>query len=632
MSAMPEEKPKFVRRPPTEIEVWYQKSSKVIPRLFRDAAKRYKHRDALGAKGPSGHYEYFTYEELDRRVQALGAFLVDNGIARQDHLGILAENSPEWTVADLGSMTVGAVVVPIYPTLTAIQVKYILVHCDAKAVFCSNQEQYDKVHSLFDQVPTLQLVVVFDPSVVTSEHERIKTFTIGHAIEGGREKLTTHRAEIEQRLEAIDCNDVCSIIYTSGTTGNPKGVMLTHLNFLSNANDGIHSQIADLIREGRSVREVSFLPLAHCFERVTYYALIIFAGGAIAYAESIDLLVKNLQEVRPTTVVSVPRVYEKVYARVMGEVAKKSPMAKKVFAWAIRVGRAHYEAKKVKRVGWVLSLLHMVATRLVFKDIQDKFGGNVFSLLSGGAPLGRHLAEFFCSVGLPISEGYGLTETSPIITTNRPTRIEFGTVGQVLRGVDVKIAEDGEIFARGPNIMKGYYKDPEATAATIDADGWLHTGDLGSLDDQNFLRSTGRKKEIIVMSNGKNVAPDPVERVLMESGLVERALIVGDNKPFIAALIIPNFDSLKAIGPSLGLEGDDPKKWLADPKVLALYEKELASIGEGRLAKFEIPKKFALLSRDFTIEDNELTPTLKVKRRIVSQRYAAKIDKMYYEK
>jgi long-chain acyl-CoA synthetase len=631
MSAAPEEKPKFVRRPPTEIEVWYQKSSKVIPRLFRDAAKRYKNRDALGAKNAAGVYEYFSYEELDRRVQALAAYLVESGVARHDHLGILAENRPAWTIADLGSMTAGGVVVPIYPTLTAIQVKYILSHCDAKAVIVSNQEQYEKVASLFDQVPTLTLVIACDEVRVVA-HDRVRTVSMATAIEEGKGKVADHRVEIEKRLESIECNDVCSIIYTSGTTGNPKGVMLTHLNFLSNANDGIHSQIADLIREGKQVRELSFLPLAHCFERVTYYALIIFAGGTIAYAESIDLLVKNLSEVKPTTVVSVPRVYEKVYARVMGEVAKKSPFAQKVFHWSIKAGRQYYEAKKAKNVGLLVQFFHAIASRLVFKNIQEKFGGNVVSLLSGGAPLGRHLAEFFCSVGLPISEGYGLTETSPIITTNRPTRIEFGTVGQVLRGVDVKIAEDGEILARGPNIMKGYYKEPEATAATIDADGWLHTGDLGSLDDQHFLRITGRKKEIIVMSNGKNVAPDPVERVLMECALVERAVIVGDNKPFICALIIPNFDSLKAKGSALGLEGDDPKKWLADPKVIELYEKELAAIGDGRLAKFEVPKKFSLLSRDFTIEDNELTPTLKVKRRIVSQRYAAKIDKMYYEK
>lgn len=631
MSATPEEKPKFVRRPPTEIEVWYQKSSKVIPRLFRDAAKRYKNRDALGAKGSSGAYEYFSYEELDRRVQALAAFLVDNGVQRQDHLAILAENRPEWVVTDLATMTAGAAVVPIYPTLTAIQVKYILTHCDAKVVFCSTQEQYDKVHSLFDQVPTMNLVVVYE-GVKTTDHARVKTLTIDEAIEAGKGKVSEHRAEIEKRLEAIDCNDVCSIIYTSGTTGNPKGVMLTHLNFLSNANDGIHSQIADLIREGKSVRELSFLPLAHCFERVTYYAIILFAGGTIAYAESIDTLVANLQEVKPTTVVSVPRVYEKVYARVMGEVAKKSPLAKKIFDWAVQVGRDFYDAKKAKSVGFMHKLKNAIATKLVFKNIQDKFGGNVQSLLSGGAPLGRHLAEFFCAVGMPVSEGYGLTETSPIITTNRPTRIEFGTVGQVLRGVDVKIAEDGEILARGPNIMKGYYKEPEATAATIDADGWLHTGDLGSLDDQGFLRITGRKKEIIVMSNGKNVAPDPVERVLMQCPLVERAIIVGDNKPFVCALIVPNFDALKVRGQQLGLEGDDPKKWLADPKITELYEKELHAVGDGKLAKFEVPKKFSLLSRDFTIEDNELTPTLKVKRRIVSQRYAAKIDKMYFEK
>jgi long-chain acyl-CoA synthetase len=631
MSATPEEKPKFVRRPPTEIEVWYQKSSKVIPRLFRDAAKRYKNRDALGAKGAGGPYEYFSYEELDRRVQATAAYLVEHGCQRQDHLAILSENRPEWVVADLGTMTSGGAVVPIYPTLTAIQVKYILTHCDARVVFCSNQEQYEKVSSLFDQVPTMNLVIAFD-EVKTVEHERVRTVRLADAIAEGKEKLAAHRAEIEKRLESIDCNDVCSVIYTSGTTGNPKGVMLTHLNFLSNANDGIHSQIADLIREGKTVKEVSFLPLAHCFERVTYYAIILFAGGTIAYAESFDTLVANFQEVHPTTVVSVPRVYEKVYARVMGEVAKKSPLAKKIFDWAVQVGRDYYDAKKKKKMTWLVEFKNKIATRLVFANIQDKFGGNVQSLLSGGAPLGRHLAEFFCAVGMPVSEGYGLTETSPIITTNRPTRIEFGTVGQVLRGVDVKIAEDGEILARGPNIMKGYYKEPEATASTIDADGWLHTGDLGSLDDDGFLRITGRKKEIIVMSNGKNVAPDPVERVLMECPLVERAVIVGDNKPFVCALIIPNFDALKVRGAALGLEGDDPKKWLADPKIVELYDKELHAVGDGRLAKFEVPKKFSLLSRDFTIEDNELTPTLKVKRRIVSQRYAAKIDKMYYEK
>lgn len=598
----------------------------IIPQVFRDTVSKYGSKDALGRKEKSsGQYKYITYNQLLSKVDNFASAMLELNVGVQDKVALMSENSPEWVITDLGAMSVAALNVPVYPTLTAPQLEYILNNCGAKGIVVSNDTHYQKVVKLFNTVPSLEFVIHVD-NVSRVEHDKIKTYSYDEVLEMGQRNLDKNKSVIEERTNSIDKDDVCSIIYTSGTTGDPKGVMLTHGNFMTNAKES-----AKLLLEGEDDNlELSFLPLSHVLERVVYYAITVVSGQRVAYAESIDAITKNLLEVHPTILVSVPRIYEKIYTKVMEGVHAGPPLKQKIFNWALKIGKEYYEAQKYgKGLSFLLDAEYKLAHKLVFSKIHEKTGGNIKMFVSGGAPLMREIAEFFAYIGLPILEGFGLTETSPVISFNRKGNVKFGTVGQTIPDVYVKIAEDGEILCKGPNVMKGYYNNPTATAEAIDSEGWFHTGDIGELDSENFLKITDRKKEIIVMSNGKNVAPQPIENLMKTSRYIEQIALIGDNKKYISALVVPNFENLKIKAKELGINTDSNEELCKDKRINEFMRSEIDQVSSDKVAKFEQIKKFALLPDEFSLEKNQITPTLKLKRKVITQSFKDQIDNMY---
>lgn len=596
----------------------------IIPDIFKETANKYFQEESLGKKDASGNYHYITYGELLNRVNNFASASLEFNINKDDRIALMAENSPEWVISDLGLMQVAGLNVPIYPTLTHLQLEYILNNCTAKGIIVSNNTHYQKVVKIFDSVPTLEFVIYINPVTIV-EHSKVKTISFEDFLKLGHQNIEKNKNTIEERIQSIQEDDVCSLIYTSGTTGDPKGVMLTHKNFMSNATESAKL----LINPAKNETELSFLPLSHVLERVVYYALVVVSGKRVAYVESLDTITNNMIEVKPTLLVSVPRIYEKIYNKVMDGVNSSPPLRQKIFKWALKVGKEYYEASRYgKGLSFALEMEYKIADKLVFSKIKEKTGGNIQTFVSGGAPLMKELAEFFAYIGLPILEGYGLTETSPVISFNRRGNIKFGTVGQMIPDVFVKIADDGEILCKGPNIMKGYYNNPEATAEVI-KDGWFATGDIGELDSENFLKITDRKKEILVMSNGKNVAPQPIENLLKTSNYVEQVAVIANNRKYVSALIVPSTDALLRKASELGITNHSKEELCKHPKILEFMRAEITSITKDKLARFEEIKKFTLLPNEFTIDSNEITPTLKLKRKVINQNYSDLIESMY---
>jgi len=593
---------------------------KTLTQLFERTANRVTSRQMLSSK-VNGQWTHQTYGQVREKVDQLSYALMDLGVGAEDRVAQISGNRPEWVVTDLGIMFAGAVHVPVYPTLAANQMAYIVNDAGARVVLVAGQDHLNKILSETSAMPTLQHVIVYDKANFP-ETATVKVWTLDEILKLGAEKKSAREAERKNRLDGITAEHVASLVYTSGTTGEPKGAMLMHGNFVSNA-----VTVTPLMGINETDVELSFLPLCHVFERIAYYALIT-VGAHIFYAESIDTVAANLLEVNPTLVPSVPRLFEKIHAKILDGVESGSGLKKKIFHWAISVGeavRVHREQKRPMSVA--LAVAHKLATKLVFSKIHERTGGNIRYFLSGGAPLRRDIAEFFANVGLTICEGYGLTETSPVLTLNRPENVRFGSVGQALPHVDVKIAEDGEIIARGPNIMLGYFNKPEETRAVIDPDGWFHTGDIGNIDKEGFLFITDRKKEILVMSNGKNVAPQPIENLLKSSPYVEQAMIIGDNRNFISALVVPAFPQVEnwAKGQGIAAKGT---ALAGDPRVYEFLTKHVQDLCKD-LSQFERVKKIALVDHEFTQEAGELTPTLKFKRRVILERYKDKVEGIY---
>ncbi len=569
-----------------------------------------------------GVWHAISSEQLRQAVEEIAAGLRALGIEKGDRVAILSENRPEWAFADLGCLCAGAVDVPIYPTLTAAQAFYILDDSDAKVVFVSNATQAAKVAEMRARLKGLTQVVGFDTptpdGVMPLEELRARGRTFR-----GEDPDAVHR-----RAGEVKSEDLATLIYTSGTTGDPKGVMLTHANLVHNV---VEAQKAfPMVNETWTA--LSFLPLCHSFERTAGHNFMLSVGATIAYAESVEKVPENMLDVRPDIMTSVPRLYEKMYARVNEKIATDPPLSQKIFHWAIGTGRqvfAHTVANTVP--GVFLKARFALADKLVFSKIKQRTGGRLKLFISGGAPLAREIAEFFGAAGMLICEGYGLTETSPVISANRPGKVRPGTVGLPFGRVEVKIAEDGEILTRGPHVMKGYFRKPEATTETIDPDGWLHTGDIGFLDPDGFLVITDRKKDIIVTSGGKNIAPQPIENRLKTNGLIAEVVIIGNQRNFAAALLVPNFDALSAWAKARGIAVADREELVKHPDVTAHYQ-SLVDEMTLDLAQFEKIKKITLLPRELTLEAGEITPTLKVKRRVVEKRYKPLIDAMYDER
>ncbi len=585
-----------------------------IVAIYAQTMERHGSRKAQTAK-IDGKWTSWTWTQVDRKIRSLSAAMVELGLQPGDRIALLSENRPEWAWTDLAILLTGGVNVPIYPTLTAKQIAYLLNDCQAKVAFASTPAQLAKLKEAAAEVPSLELLVHFDGAIEGAR-------SLDELLALGEDRLSAHATELDKRREAIRPDTLCSIIYTSGTTGNPKGVMLTHRNFSTNA-----TSVADLVDIQTEDSCLSFLPLSHVLERVAYYVFL-FRGAHINYAESMDTVAQNLTEVSPTFLVSVPRLFEKIRARVIDTMAETGGVKKALFEWGLRVGGEFHGLKaQGKEPGPMLGLEYKLADRLVFSKVRARTGGRLKYCISGGAPLSKEVGLFFKIIGITILEGYGLTESSPVITCNRTTANKIGTVGLPIPHVEVKLAEDGEILARGPNIMLGYFNNPQATQDTIDADGWLHTGDIGKLDADGFLSITDRKKEILVMSNGKNVAPAPIENALITSSYIAQAVLIGDNRNFVSALIAPNFDSLARWAKENGVPGN-PGDWIADPKVKSMFRAEIDRLTTD-FARFEQIKEFILLREELTQEKDELTPTLKFKRRVILANYGTQIDSIY---
>ncbi|HEY4303038.1 MAG TPA: long-chain fatty acid--CoA ligase [Gemmatimonadaceae bacterium] len=588
-----------------------------LNQLFLEAVAKFRRPDAMQVKR-NGRFEPISHDTVAERVRRIALGLEELGIRSSDRIAILSENRPEWAIADYAVLALGAADVPIYPNLPADQVAYVLKDSGSVAIFVSSAEQATKIKEIRANCPTLRHVIAFDQSTDGADMTFAALETRGANVDGdARQKAYLDRSR------AVRPDDLATIIYTSGTTGEPKGVMLTHDNIYSNVlanGDKIPFAGDDVC--------LSFLPLSHIFERNAGHYLMMYTGTSIAYAESIDTVPLNMTEVRPTLVLSVPRLYEKMYARVLENALSGGGLKKRIFFWARSVADRWADVKLAgNEPGGLLAMQYSIAQKLVFSKLQQRTGGRLRYFVSGGAPLASEINKFFYAAGLVVLEGYGLTETSPVISVNTPDAFRLGTVGKAAKGVEIMIASDGEILTRGPHVMKGYYNKPTATAEAIDTEGWFHTGDIGELRD-GFLAITDRKKDIIVTAGGKNIAPQPIENKVKTNKYVSQAVVIGDKRKFPIILVVPNWDSLEKWAKLKNILWTDRKQLLAMPTIRAKMEKEVNE-EMSDLAHFEQPKKIGLLEHDFSIENGELTPTMKVKRRVIDKTYKPLIDSLY---
>jgi long-chain acyl-CoA synthetase len=587
-----------------------------LNRLFFTAARKWNKPDAMMVR-VDAKWQPVSHATILERVRRIALGLSSLGVQRGDRVAILSENRPEWALADYACLTAGVADVPIYGTLPAEQIPYLLEDSGAVAIFVSSAGQAAKIASIRKQCTRLKHVIAFDDAARPDAD-----LTLRELEAKGASLDTPERArEYEQGALSVSPDDLATIIYTSGTTGSPKGVMLSH--------DNIHSNVEATRRVVPIENDValSFLPLSHIFERMGDYWF--FATGTtIAYVESFDFVPIAMQEVRPSIALSVPRLYEKMYARVLENALAGGAIKKRIFFWARAVGdRWADETLAGREPGALLGMQYALAQRLVFSKLKTRTGGRMRFFVSGGAPLAPEINKFFFAAGLTILEGYGLTETSPVIGVNTPDNFRIGTIGKPIGGVEAKIAPDGEILTRGPHVMKGYFNKPDATAEAIDADGWFHTGDIGVIED-DFIRITDRKKDIIVTAGGKNIAPQPIENMVKTNKYVSQAVMLGDRRKFPILLVVPNYEQLEKWAKQRNIIWTDRSQLLAMPTINAKMDKEVRSKLTG-LAPFEMPKKIALLGSDFSVESGELTPTLKVKRRVIEKNYKSLIDSLY---
>ncbi len=563
-----------------------------------------------------GRWEAIPSQEFLRRVAGLSTALVELGVKPGDRVGLFSANRPEWHTADFATTGAGAITVPVYFNESPDRMTYILNHCGAKVVFVVGVPQLQKLLAVRANLPELEQIVVADGgSDVPSECLRYETLIAG----ASAADVSSYRMRASQVLPG----QLASLIYTSGTTGEPKGVMLTHTNFCSNVTDvGQDFQL----NPAEDVA-ISFLPLAHVYGRTMDY-IYVFQGAALAYVESVDAVAQALLEVHPTITAAVPRFFEKIYARLVEQGSKNTGVKRMLFDWAMRVAEmsAQWRASQ-SHPNLAVTLQQKLADALVYRKIRLGMGGRLRLISSGGAPLSKELAEFFWAVGIPIYQGYGLTETSPIVSSNYPQN-RMGSSGKPIPNVQVRTAEDGEILVKGPCIMQGYYKNPEATREVLSEEGWFRTGDIGHVDKDNYLFITDRKKDLIKTAAGKFVAPQPIENALKTSPYVLNAMVVGDKRKFIVALIVPNPTTVAAKAADQGIKFASNTKLAAHPWVHALIDSEVKRLTV-HLAQYETIKRFALLPEDFTFDNGSLTFTLKLKRRVVEQQYAAVIESLY---
>ena len=589
-----------------------------IAAIIQRSAQAFKDKIALRQK-KDDQWQTRSYAELGSKVRTVARALLALDVQPGDPIGIFSQNRPEWTYADIGTLTVRGVVVPIYATNTAQQAAYIINETDMGVLFVDSEENYTKIQMIRDQFPHLHTVIVFDNDVTidTSNTQYFANFLQTGAAAEQDDQLAVCLTEAQP-------DDLATIIYTSGTTGEPKGVMLTHAN--------LYHQFVALDSEfdvGPDDRSLCFLPLSHVYERVwSYYVYRV--GAENNYLSNPRAVIDTMQEIKPTVMVSVPRLYEKVYAAVHNGLETGSKLRKRLFHWALRIGSTYqYQLKDKKPVDLFLKLQHRLADRLVLSRVRDAVGGSKNFFSAGGAPLAQVIEEFFFATGLLVCQGYGLTECSPMVSFNTPKAFKFGTVGKLIPKCDVKVTDEGEILVKSPSLMQGYYKKAEETAVSF-IDGWFRTGDIGEFDNDGFLRITDRIKNLIITSGGKNVAPQRIETVVAKDHFIEQFIAIGDRRKYISALIVPNFVALEELAKSEGIPFKAIDDLIQHPQIVAFYQARIDQ-HSAELAEFERIKKFTLLSTPFTQETGELTPTQKVKRRMIAENYKAVIDAMYPE-
>jgi len=590
-----------------------------IPEVFQQSVEQHGDRTAL-LHVVGRDYAPVTYNELARRAEQFAFGLLSLGIQPGDRIGVISENRPEWAAADLGMLSIGAVNTPVFTTLPPAQLRYLFRDSGTRLVLVSDAKQLAKMLAIRDDLPDLERLIVLDAQVELPD-DGVLRFDAVTPPADAVEELT---AERQRRLAALQPDDLASIIYTSGTTGEPKGAMLTHWNFVSNA-----QAARAVIDVGPADRYLSFLPLNHVFERLVGHYLMLFSGVTVAYAESLFTLPNNMRQVRPTIMAGVPRFYETTAARLHDETRRGPAAKRRVMAWALQVADRWARQVTVRRFpGVSLSLQHWLADKLVYGKVRQTFGGSIRILVSGGAALPPDLNLLFHGLGLELRQGYGLTETSPVISVNPGYQtLKVGTAGPPVPGVEVRIAEDGEILSRGPHIMKGYWNRPEDTAEVIDGEGWFYTGDIGHLDEDGHVVITDRKKNLLVLANGKNVAPAAIENRLKNSPLIAEVIAVGDGQKSVTALIVPDFEALRALAADKGLRAETNEQLAADADLNRALSAEIKRLS-GDFADFEKVRKFRLLDHELTVDSGELTPTLKVKRAVVLEKYAELIQSM----
>ncbi|HXU08149.1 MAG TPA: long-chain fatty acid--CoA ligase [Blastocatellia bacterium] len=589
--------------------------------LFNQAVDRYRESEFLRFK--SGDvWRSLTYGEVARRVRELALGLHSLGLSPSDRVAIWSENRPEWNLADLATLAISAVDVPIYATQARSQVEYILADSAARAIFVS-RAFLDDALAMKSQLPELEFVISFDADEAQAAASVV---AISEIVDKGRAVYGESPSLYDSLWHKATADDLATILYTSGSTGDPKGVMLTHRNLTANALNSAHW----LELGNRHELALTYLPFTHIFERAVWY-LYAHTGNTIAYAESIDAVAGNLLEIRPTAMTSVPRMFEKIYARIIERGLAAGFPKRQIFLWSLDVGRKWAERKdRGETIGPLLAIQHKIADALVFKKWREAVGGNIRIFISGGAPLAPEIAYLFMAAGLQILQGYGLTETSPSVSCNTETRNRIGTVGPVMDNVEVRIAGDGEILVKGDTVMKGYYNRPAENEEAFTADGWFRTGDIGHIDPDGFLVITDRKKDLIKTSGGKYIAPQRVESLIKSSRFVSQVVVVGNARKFASALIVPNMELLRSYAEMKDIHYKDLGELLTRPRIVDLFERQIDKYTSD-LARFEKVKKFALLEAELTTESGELTPTLKPRRSIIEKKYAAVIDQLYDE-
>ncbi len=589
-----------------------------LPELFNSVFNHYRRQEKKFpiSRKVNGKYVPISYDSLHDDVSCLAAFLKHKGIEEKDRIAILSENRPGWYLADMAILSVGAADVPLYPSLPPNQIEFILRDSGSKAIIVSNMLQLGKVLSIWQNLEHLEFIVVMNRL-----DEKVDGVTeLGEAKNTGKAILESTPDYVSYTMLKPD--DLATIIYTSGTTGLPKGVMLTHRNICENV-----KSCSDVIRLDESDRSLSFLPLSHSYERTGGYYLLFACGAQIYLAESIETVSLNISEAKPTIIFTVPRLFDRIKTNILKQVDSQSALKQKIFNWAYQTGMSYNEKKRNGSPSTLLGMQHALAHKLVYSTIQNRFGGHLRYFVSGGAALPLKVGQFFQALGITILEGYGLTETSPVTNVNRPEKVKFGTVGPVIDNVNVRIDSDGEILFQGPNIMKGYWNDEDTTREVLQ-DGWFRTGDIGELDEDGYLRITDRKKHIIVTSGGKNIAPLPIEEMIAESKYVDQVMVAGEKKPFLVALIVPDFTELESFAEEQQLNYSSKADLLEQKEVLKIYEALLRSTSR-KLAAHEKVRKFLLIKAPFTIENGHMTPTLKLKRKAITNAFIKEIDSLY---